>query len=69
MRGAEHRAADATDQRGARLAGLQRPAGMVQGNQGGRAGGIDRERWAMQIKNIGKTVGSNAQRVTCHRMR
>ena len=44
-------------------------AGLVQGDQRGRAGGIHRHGWAMQVKNIGKTVGCDTEGIPGHGIR
>ena len=54
--------ADAAGQGQRGLAGAQQLAGLMHGDQGGRAGGVQRDAGATQIEQVGDPVGDTAQR-------
>ena len=64
-----HEQTHATGQCHGDLAVAQGLTGLVQSDQRGGAGGIYRHGWAMQVKNIGKTVGCDTEGIPGHGIR
>ena len=63
-----HEDVDAAGERKRRFAPPDALAGLVQGDQGGRAGGIHRHARTMEIEDVGDAVGGDAERAAGHRV-
>ena len=50
-------------------AGAQRLDGLMQGDERGRAGGVDRDARPVQVEDVGDAVGQDRQRIAGHEVR